>query len=128
MPYTFVENCATAVRLAGIVTGAEGESFNVIDDAPPTGNELVRRYRRSGKRLRVVGVPSWGIGLLSQLCQWYHRWSRGQLPDVLTPYKSASLWKSLHYSNAKAKAILGWQPHVNFEQGLRETLASLPPA
>jgi nucleoside-diphosphate-sugar epimerase len=122
LPYTFVDNCATAVRLAGTVAAAEGESFNVVDDAPPTGNELLRRYRRSGNRVRVFGLPQWSIGPLSRLCQWYHRWSRGQLPDVLTPYKSAAMWKPLRYSNAKARSVLGWEPVVGFEQGLRETL------
>jgi nucleoside-diphosphate-sugar epimerase len=126
LPYTFVENCAAAVRLAGVVGAAAGEAFNVIDDAPPTGNELLRQYRRSGNRIRVFGVPQWGIQPLSRLCQWYHRWSRGQLPDVLTPYKSAAMWKPLRYSNAKAKAVLGWEPLVGFEQGLRETLSRTP--
>jgi nucleoside-diphosphate-sugar epimerase len=124
LPYTFVDNCAAAVRLAGTVPAAAGESFNVVDDDSPTANELLREYRRR-HRLRVVGVPGWGIGPLSRLCQWYHRWSRGQLPDVLTPYKSAATWRPLCYSNAKAKAVLGWAPAVTFEQGLR---AALDPA
>jgi nucleoside-diphosphate-sugar epimerase len=122
LPHTFVDNCASAVQLAGTVPGVEGESFNVVDDAPPTGSELLAEYRRSGQRLRVVRVPGPAIGPLSRLCQWYHRWSRGQLPDVLTPYKSAAQWKPLHYSNAKAKAVLGWAPRVGFGEGLRRTL------
>jgi nucleoside-diphosphate-sugar epimerase len=126
LPYTFVENCAAAVRLAGAAAGAGGEAFNVIDDDPPTGNELLREYRGRGNRLRTIPIPGWGIAPLSRLCQWYHHWSRGQLPDVLTPYKSASLWKPLRYSNAKAKSVLGWRPGVAFADGLRQTLASIP--
>ena len=125
LPYTHVENCAAAVLLAGTVPDAEGEAFNVIDDFPPTANELLATCRREGQRPLVVGIPGWGIGPLSRLCQWYHRWSRGQLPEVLTPYKSAAQWRPLRYSNAKAKAVLGWHPHVDFEAGLKDALASL---
>lgn len=124
LPYTHVENCAAAVHLAGTVPGAVGEAFNVIDDAPPTANELLAVCRREGVRRRVIGVPGWAIGPLSGLCQWYHRWSNGQLPEVLTRYKSAAQWKPLTYRNAKAKAGLGWRPEVTFEAGLREALAS----
>jgi nucleoside-diphosphate-sugar epimerase len=126
LPYTFVDNCAGAVLLAGTVSGAEGEAFNVIDDALPTGSQLLAECRRHGRRLRVVGIPGWAIGPLSGLCQWYHRWSRGQLPDVLTPYKSDAQWKPLRYSNAKAKAVLGWRPRVGLDEGLRQTLGDLP--
>lgn len=33
--------------------------------------------------------------------------------------------KGLHYVNDKAKAVLGWQPEVSIEQGLRRLIASL---
>src|SRR5207248_2861225 len=79
LPYTFVENCAAAVRLAGSVPAAGGEAFNVVDDDPPTGNDLVRHYRRHGNQLRTVPVPGWGIGPLSRVCEWYHHWSGGPL-------------------------------------------------
>jgi hypothetical protein len=44
---------------------------------------------------------------------------------VLNPYKSAAQWKPLRYSNAKAKAVLGWEPRVGFDAGLRIAFASL---
>ena len=49
----------------------------------------------------------------------------GQIPAVLTPYKSNAAWKPLRYSNAKAKAQLGWTPEVNLEEGLQRTFAWL---
>jgi nucleoside-diphosphate-sugar epimerase len=125
LPYTFVDNCANAVLLGGTDPNAAGESFNVIDDAPPTGSQLLRRCRRQGKKLRVVRIPGLAIRPLSWACEQYHHWSRGQLPAVLTPYKSAALWKPLRYSNAKAKAILGWEPRVGFDEGLRATFDAL---
>jgi nucleoside-diphosphate-sugar epimerase len=125
LPYTFVDNCADALVLAGTVPGVAGEAFNIVDDNPPTGRELLRRYQAVVSPVHGVAVPGWAIGSLSLACEWYHRWSRGLVPAVITPYKSRALWNPLCYSNAKAKARLGWRPLVNFDQGLEQTFAWL---
>jgi nucleoside-diphosphate-sugar epimerase len=125
LPYTHVENCAQAVALAGTTAGIEGEVFNIVDDDPPTSRELLKQYRRRVKRLRVLPVWHSAINPLSRLCEWYARWSDGQLPAILTRYKSLAQWKPLQYSSAKAKTRLGWQPQVTFAEGLEQTFAWL---
>jgi nucleoside-diphosphate-sugar epimerase len=125
LPYTFVENCADAIALAGELSGANGEAVNIVDDDPPRARDLLRQYQSSVKRLRVVPIPYPTIGPLSQLFEWYSRRSDGQLPAVLTRYKSMAQWKPLHYSNAKAKKMLGWTPRINFAEGMERTFASL---
>ena len=85
---------------------------------------LLKQYRREVERLRVVPVPYWAISPLSRANEWYHEWSRGQLPAVLTRYKSMAAWKRLDYSNAKAKRLLGWTPAVTVAEGLRLTNAA----
>jgi nucleoside-diphosphate-sugar epimerase len=121
MPYTHVENCAAAVALAGTRPGVEGRAFNVIDDDPPTGKQLLRQYRKAVGGVRSVRVPGWLVPVVSGWCEWYHRKSRGQLPDVLTRYKSRAMWTPVEYSNARAKEALGWQPEKRFAEGLEET-------
>jgi nucleoside-diphosphate-sugar epimerase len=121
VPYTYVENCADAICRAGIVPGIEGQAFNVVDDDLPTANALVRRYHREVSRLRVVPVPGWVIPALSSLSEWYHNYSEGQLPAVLSSYRSQAQWKPLRYSNAKAKQGLGWTPATSFDEGLGKT-------
>jgi nucleoside-diphosphate-sugar epimerase len=123
VPYTYVENCADAIALAVTAPGVEGQAFNIVDDTLPTASSLLRLYRREVDRLRVIPIPRVAIGPLSGMCEWYHRWSRGQLPAVLTRYKSAAQWKPLRYSNARAKTVLGWAPKVGFAEGLRESAA-----
>jgi nucleoside-diphosphate-sugar epimerase len=125
LPYTFVDNCAEAIALAGTTPGIEGRAFNVVDDELPTGRELIQRYRKEVKRIRVVPVARVAIGPLSGLCEWYYRKSGGQLPAILTRYKSQAQWKPLHHSNARAKALLGWAPRVRFAEGLDQTFAWL---
>lgn len=119
VPYTYVDNCADAIALAVSAEGIDGEAFNIIDDDPPKARHVLRQYCRQVQRLRVIPIPRWAIGPMSGLCEWYHRWSRGQLPAVLTRYKSAAQWKPLRYSNAKAKSRLGWTPRVEFKVGLQ---------
>src|SRR5207247_7438043 len=36
IPFTYVDNCAEAVALAGLRKGVDGEVFNVVDDALPS--------------------------------------------------------------------------------------------
>jgi len=122
LPYTHVDNCAAAVALAASVDGIEAQAFNVLDDGLPQARRVLARYRGEVERLKVLPVPYWAISPLSGACEWYHRWSEGQLPAVLTRYKSMALWKRLKYSNDKAKRVLGWAPQVAFDDGLRQTL------
>ena len=35
IPFTYVDNCAEAIILAGLVQGVDGEVFNVVDDESP---------------------------------------------------------------------------------------------
>ncbi len=124
LPYTYVENCAEAVVLAGLTPRLEGHIINVVDDELPTGKRLLKELRRSGHKLKVVPVPRPAVSLLARFCHWYSRWSKGQIPPVLTPYKAANAWKPLRYSNERAKRLLGWQPRVNLQEALQRSLTT----
>ena len=123
LPYTFVENCADAIVLAGRAPDIEGEVFNVVDDDLPTGIQIVKSLRRSGRQLRTVWVPRMMINPLSAVYHWYSQFSDAQLPPVITPYKSNAIWKPLRFCNAKAKHRLNWAPEISTEEGIRRTIA-----
>jgi nucleoside-diphosphate-sugar epimerase len=118
LPLTYVDNCAEAIALAGQSDAADGQTYNVVDDDLVTASEYLRRYRREVKRLRVVPVPYAALALGSRLVEGYHRWSKGQLPAIFTPYKVASSWGGNRFTNARLKG-LGWRPMVSTEEGLR---------
>jgi nucleoside-diphosphate-sugar epimerase len=122
LPYTYVDNCAAAIRQAGLAPGVEGQAFNVIDDGLPTATALLRQLRRRGQDPRTIPVPGWAVGLLSGVYEWYSRASGGQLPPVLSRYRSASLWKPLRYPNDKAKSQLQWRPYISFDEAFERSL------
>jgi hypothetical protein len=96
-----------------------------VDDDLPTGGELLRRYRREVASLRVVPLPYRAARALGSLVAWYARTTEGHVPPVLTPYKVDSLWKPQRYSNAAAKAVLGWAPRVSMQVALDRTFDAL---
>lgn len=124
LPYTFVENCAEGIKLAGLTPGIDGETFNLIDDDLPTGRSIFRLLKKHGLKKRRLWVPERSLALIATAYEWYSNWTEGQLPPVLTRYKCDAMWKPLRYSNAKAKHKLNWTPKISTEEGLRRTIAS----
>ncbi|MBX3441529.1 MAG: SDR family NAD(P)-dependent oxidoreductase [Planctomyces sp.] len=123
LPYVYVDHCATAIRQAGLTPGIEGETFNVLDDHLPTAREVLAACRRAGRPVRSLWLPESAIGPLSSLYERYSRWSEGQLPAVLTRYRSDAMWKPLKFSNARARERLRWAPHLSFEETAQLSLA-----
>jgi len=117
LPLTYVENCADAVVLLGGEKGVDGEAYNVIDDDLPTSREFFGGYRKQVEALRYVAFPYAVTMALSKLIETYHKKSRGQLPDILTPYKSEYMWKGMRYGNTKLKAA-GWKQAVSTSEGM----------
>jgi nucleoside-diphosphate-sugar epimerase len=119
LPVSHIDNCAEAIVVASRSPQASGQIYNVIDDDLPTTRQYLRLYQREVK-IRSFRLPFFVTRLLSASVENYNVFSRGQLPAVLTPYKSAALWKSFRFDNGKLKGI-GWRPVVSTEEGLRAT-------
>ena len=57
IPFTYVDNCADAIALAGLTRGVEGEVFNVVDDDLPSSRHFLRLYKQNVRRFRSLYVP-----------------------------------------------------------------------
>ena len=118
IPVSYVENCAEAIVLAGLVPGIDGEEFNVVDDDQPTSRQLLRLYKKHVKHfpsLYVPGPVSYG---LCALWERYSSWSKGQLPPVFNRMRWNALWRRRRYTNVKLKTKLGWKALVPTDAGL----------
>jgi len=124
MPFTYVDNCADAIVLAGIRAGIDGEVVNVIDDDLPTSRQFLRLYKKHVRSFASVPIPRMVSYALCALWERYSRWSEEQLPPVFNRRAWHAYWKGSRYANDKAKRLLGWNPQVTTEEGLRRYFES----
>ena len=120
LPLSYVDNCAEAIVVAGQAPGAAGQAYNVNDDDLPTCRDYLREYKKQVTPVRSVPVPYPVLKMLSVGVERYHRWSKGQLPAIFTPYKSATMWGGNQFDNSKIKTV-GWKQLVPTEEGMRRT-------
>jgi nucleoside-diphosphate-sugar epimerase len=119
IPFTYVDNCADAIVLAGLKKGTEGEVFNVVDDNHPSSRKFLRLYKKHVRHFKSVYVPHFLSYLLCSLWEQYSRWSEGQLPRAFNRLRWHAQWKRTCYSNEKLKSLVGWTPRVPPMKALR---------
>jgi nucleoside-diphosphate-sugar epimerase len=119
LPLTYVDNCAEAIVLAGLVKGAEGEVFNVVDDELPRSRSFLRAYKKQVRSFLSVPIPYPVAYVLCGLWERYAKQSNGQLPPVFNRRDCAFAWKGHSYSNRKLKERLGWQCRVPMQEALQ---------
>jgi len=119
IPLTYVDNCAEAIVLAATSPSTGGQVFNIHDDNLPTARIFLQQYKKAKGNIRSIRVPYAMMQVLSRLVKWYSDYSKGQIPPVFTPYKTAAIWKGVRFDNAKAKQVLGWSPRVPMSQALK---------
>lgn len=120
LPLTYVDNCAEAIVLAGLVPGIDGEVFNVVDDDLPTSRGFLREYKRNVRSFRSIYLPKPASYLLCLLWEKYSAWSQGQLPPVFNRLSWHAYWKGSDYTNEKMKSRLGWRQVVPTSEALAE--------
>ncbi len=120
LPLSYVENCADAIITAAEHPVSGVSIYNVHDDDLPSSRSYLRAYQREVKRLHPLPIPYPLLQLISKGVEWYHGYSKGQLPAIFTPYKSANLWKGNRFDNSKIKSI-GWRQRIPTAEGMRRT-------
>lgn len=118
IPFTYVENCADAIALAGVTPGVDGEIFNVVDDELPSSRRFLRQYKKNVKQFTSLYVPHLASYALCWLWERYSAWSEEQLPPVFNRSRWYANWRKTRYSNEKLKGRLGWTPKVSTSAGM----------
>jgi nucleoside-diphosphate-sugar epimerase len=119
IPFTYVDNCADAIVLAGLIPGIEGEVLNIVDDDLPSSRRFLRLYKKNAKRFTSIYMPHALSYAFCLIWENYSKWSKGQLPPAFTRREWAANWKKTRYSNRKLKDLLGWSPTVHTAEGLK---------
>lgn len=118
LPLTFVDNCAEAIVLAGLVPGVSNDIFNVVDDDLLTSAQFFAAYKKSVKPFFSLRIPYWVVYALCLLWEEYSRRSRGQLPPAFNRRRCAAEWKGNCFSNQKLRETLGWRPRVPMDAAM----------
>jgi nucleoside-diphosphate-sugar epimerase len=117
LPLTFVDNCAEAIVLAGLVEKIEGQVFNVVDDDLPTSRAFLKTYKSKVRWFRSWRVP---YPIFFMFCALWEKYARksGQLPPVFNRRFCSFHWKGHRYPNTRLKEALGWTPRVPMDSAL----------
>ncbi len=127
VPFTYVDNCAAAIALAGLVPDVDGEVFNVVDDDVLSSREFLRLYKKNVRPFKSVYLPKPVSYLFCYLWEKYSQRSKGQLPQAFNRSHWYSLWRNTRYSNQHLKRRLGWTPVISTSEAMRRYLSDCGP-
>ena len=116
IPFTYVDNCAEAIVLAGVKNGIDGKVYNIVDDDLPTSRQFLRNYKIYFGSFKSIYIPYRIFYLFCYLWEKYSYWSNFQLPPAFNRRKCSFFWKGNKYSNNKIKSELGWKPKVSYHE------------
>lgn len=122
LPLTYVDNCAEAIVLAGVVPEIDREIFNVVDDERMSSRKFLAAYKRAKKSFSI-SVPYPIAYAFCSLWEDYSKRTRGQLPPVFNRRRCAAEWKGNRYSNEKIHRLLGWRPKVKMAEAMHSFLS-----
>jgi nucleoside-diphosphate-sugar epimerase len=119
----YIDNLVDGLILCAKVEAAIGESVNLTDDTPVPWRDFFGAY---GRMLNIDSFPSvpfalaWLIGYYNEMKAMLHGKKASLNRGAVKALRSHN-----SFSNQKARTILGWEPKVDFNEGMRRTEAWL---
>jgi nucleoside-diphosphate-sugar epimerase len=119
---TYVGNLVEAVLLAIENEQAVGEVFNIRDGRLVDRVEFIGTIADYLKMPRPGHVPHWLARLAVPIFESTGRWIGRESAPMLTKTRMKFMTLNLDFSIAKASRMLGYEPTVDFQDGIREAL------
>ena len=119
---TYVGNLVDAIFLALENEAAIGETFNIRYERLVTRVEYIRTVADYLDAPMPGKIPFWLARTLVGPIETFARITGRQQAPVLTGARLKFMARNLDFSIAKAKRVLGYQPRVDFQEGIREAL------
>jgi nucleoside-diphosphate-sugar epimerase len=118
--FTYVEDLVRGFLLAGDHPDAEGEVFTIGGERATTLNDLVAIIAEvvgvSPPRLKIPYAPVyWGSFLVERI------WKAFGAEPPLYPRRAEFFALDRAFDISKAREVLGYQPRVSLEEGLKQT-------
>lgn len=133
---TYAGNLADAILLALANDEATGETFNIRDERLVSREEFVGTIAQYMGQPMPAKVPEWLARSVVKPIEGFARLRGATSAPLLTGARIKFLTLNLDFSIAKAKEKLGYQPRVDFKDGMKtaldwaakEHLIAAPPA
>lgn len=123
LPMTHVDNVADAALLAVNCRDAIGKAFTIVDQNVRQ-DEYTKLYRAAaGATWRPVYLPVAAVALAAGIVERGLRLARRRSP--VTAHQIRRATDSAFFDCTRAHTILGWQPRIDLQQGLRDSFASV---
>jgi nucleoside-diphosphate-sugar epimerase len=122
MNNTYVGNLIDAVLLSLEKDAALGETFNIRDGRLVTREEFVGTIADYLGKPRPGRVPLPVARFATGIFEGLARLRRSETAPLLTRARIKFLTLNLDFSIAKAQRLLGYEPRVDFQEGMRAAL------
>jgi len=120
---TNIDNLIDGIFLTLEKDEAIGEIFNIRDERLVTREEFLNAVADYLNKPPPGRVPEWFARAVRPAMEGWARWRRWQHPPLLTGATMKFLTLNLDFSIDKAKRLLGYQPRVDFKDGIQDALA-----
>lgn len=122
---THVGNLVDAIFLAVEKEGIVGEVFNVRDERLVTREELIYTIADYLGKPHPRKVPEWVARSVVGIIEGLAKLRGATEAPLLTRARIKFLTLNLDFSIEKARRVLGYQPRVDFREGIKESLEQI---
>jgi nucleoside-diphosphate-sugar epimerase len=122
LPLAYIENVADAVLLALRCDAAVGQAFSIVDDNVPQADYVALYRAASGETWRSFFLPVDAVAFAALVIERSLRILRRGSP--LSYHQVRRATQSARFDCSRAERVLGWQPTVGIEEGLRHAFAA----
>ncbi|MCB0221171.1 MAG: NAD-dependent epimerase/dehydratase family protein [Chrysiogenetes bacterium] len=120
---SYAPNLAQGMVLAGTKAEAAGETFVLADDAPISWKEINARLSKAlGVAMPRISIPAPLARAAGDIMERVWTLAGAKNAPPLTSYRVRVPLTDSHFSNAKARRLLGFDPKVGFDEGLALTV------
>ena len=123
LPFTYIDNLVDALLLAVVTPEAVGQAYNIVDNpAVPVRDYVAAGASMAHEHVVVLPVPPAVLSGVAGALEGRQRRAGSEIPPRLSRFVVRSATSDIRYDATKAARELGWQPAVDWREGISRSL------